>query len=64
MTVIACPTCTGLIEIDGGIGALVECPDCGELWVFASERPPLLVYAQDREDEGSFADEDEHRLSG
>ena len=62
MSVIACPICEGLIEIEVGEGGVVECLDCGELWVLASEAPPELVYALDMEDERILENEEWPRV--
>ena len=63
MNVVACPNCTGIIEIEAGKGGVVECLDCGELWVLASEVPPRLVYALEMEDEDVFTEEEWPRSS-
>ncbi len=63
MSVIACPICEGLIEIEIGEGGVVECLDCGELWMQTSDAPPESMYALDMEDERILEDEEGPRAS-
>lgn len=52
MTVVPCPNCEAPLELPADdVGVTIECPDCGELWRIAENPPPLLVYAQETEEE-------------
>lgn len=65
MVAVACPICESLFEIeDDALDTLVACPDCGEAWRVASLRPPLLVYAEDMDDEEAQEGEEERRRTG
>ncbi len=64
MVAVTCPICDNVIEVDeGALDAVVLCSECGEAWRVAAVRPPVLVYADELDDEEALDADEERRSS-